>query len=167
MATGVLKSVIWLAVVVIVVATPGCHCEYYSGGVGRNCRYDSAETISRDVLTVVGQFDEVTLEADAQRFAARFSLSDEQGLLVARATRDFSMLENRTEQDLADFSLRLYGVSPMEVAAAVEQNYLGNREQMNVLVDRAAVHFGTDRETMKDVIRELHGAALREAGLDL
>jgi hypothetical protein len=76
-------------------------------------------------------------------------------------------LRSRTEQDLADFSQRLYGVNPNEIATAVTQNQLGNREAMNELIDRAAQHFGTDAATMKAVIQDLHGRALRDAGVEL
>jgi hypothetical protein len=52
----------------------------------------------------------------------------------------------------------------MSAGAAAQ---LGNRDALNSLVGEAAQHFGTDPDTMKAVIRELHAGALNGAGIDL
>ncbi len=133
---------------------------------GREYSYDSTQH-SRDILGSIAEDEESRLAEDAARIAERFALSEEQGLRIARITSDYQNLQNRSDRDLADFSQRLYGVDPREIADAVAQAQLGNRQEMNNLVDRAALHFGTDPETMKGIARELHGRALQDMGVDL
>ncbi len=134
-----------------------CSSGYYSA--------DSAD--SRDILTGLAEADERNVEEAGREFATRHSLSDEQGIRAVRITRDFAQLQTRSAADLEDFARRLYGVNPSEVVAALQEGQMGNRERMNELVEQAAAHFGTTPSTMKEIIRDLHGQALQENGIEL
>lgn len=130
--------------------------------------YSSVEgAASRDILTGLAEEDERSAEEAGREFAARHSLSDEQGMRAVRITRDFAQLQTRSAADLEDFSRRLYGVNPAEVVSALHEGQMGNREKMNELVEQAAAHFGTTPQIMKEVIQDLHGEALRESGVTL
>jgi hypothetical protein len=128
--------------------------------------FSTDSTAPRDILTGLTEEEERSAEEAGREFAARNALSDEQGIRAVRITRDFAQLQTRSAADLEDFARRLYGVNPSEVVAAFQESQMGNREKMNELVERAAAHFGTTPDNMKEVIRDLHGQALQENGIE-
>lgn len=158
----------------------GCHRN--DTGYGYNCYYDvwanyvceyyyynadGSLASSRDVVTDVANAQEEHVAVIAEHYAQKFNLSAEQSLKLARTTEDYSVLESRSDQDMADFARRLYGVNPNDIVAAVGSAQAGNREKLNDLVDEAASNFGTTPETMKNIVRSFHGEALAEQGVDL
>jgi hypothetical protein len=129
--------------------------------------YSDSSGLSRDILSELEHLDEESIREMGKRYASRFALSDSQGLFLARNIRDVALLQSRSEQDLADFSERLYGVSPLQIQAALDATHKGERHALNALLEDAAQHFGTDVTTMKTIVRELHGEALRHVGVEL
>jgi hypothetical protein len=129
--------------------------------------YSDSAVSSRDILSEIQGADEQEISEQGERFAARFALTTEQGVRVIRAARDWSLLQERSAQDLEEFSQRVYGVHPAQIASAMEHADLGNRGELEQIMKTAASHFGTDPGTMKEIVEELHSEALREAGIDL
>jgi DNA-binding MarR family transcriptional regulator len=158
-------------------ALTGCHLSsYYGGGYyyddGYYYDYDygyyySSESGSRDVLTDITERQQQRIAEVAEEFSTRFGLSEEQSLKLAQTTFDFEMLQNRSEQDLADFARRLYGVNPAEIASAVGRAQIGDSSKLQGLVNEAADHFGTTPATMKEIVKTFHGKALDEQGIRL
>ena len=136
-------------------------CTYY------NYASDGSVESSRDIITDVANAQEQHVAVIAEHYVQKFNLSDEQGMKLAQSTVDFNLLENRTEQDMADFARRLYGVDPSEIVAAVGSAQAGDRTKLNKLVDEAAANFGTTPETMKNIVRAFHAKALAEQGVSL
>jgi hypothetical protein len=171
------------SVAAIAVSAAGCRVSgYYNNPYYYDCWYDywgyytcgyvyynadgSVES-SRDVVTDVATAQEQHVARVAEHFAEKFGLSEEQSLKLARTTEDFAVIENRSEQDLADFARRLYGVDPSEIVAAVGSAQAGNAAKLNSLVEEAAANFGTTTATMKEIVKTLHGNALAEQGISL
>ncbi len=149
---------------------PGRGCEWtgpYCGPSGCGPYYSADGQTSRDLLTGLDMYDEAEMEARAARISARYLLTDEQGLRLSRSVRDFTLLENRSDADLADFSLRLYGVSPAAIIAAAAEAQLGNAQELQRLIAQAAEHFGTDPATMREIVGDLHSGLLFYAGIEL
>lgn len=130
-------------------------------------QYSDNGEYSRDLFPQIEEQDQEALVWQGQRLAARYLLSDEQGLRLAQTVRDFALLRERTPRDLQEFSQRLYGLNPQEIAQALGEAQLGNRERLNLLIERSARHFGTDALTLREIVRDLHGRALRENGIEL
>jgi hypothetical protein len=148
-------------------AVSGCYVSGYGYYV---CDYyyynaDGTTDTSRDVITDVANADEERVAAVAKHYAEKFNLSDEQGLKLARTVTDYQTLQNRTEQDLADFAQRLYGVNPAEIVSAVSSAQVGDASKLNSLVTEAAQNFNTTPDNMKEIIKNLHGKALEEQGV--
>ncbi len=144
-----------------------CYYDYYGYYV---CDYyyynaDGTTDTSRDIVTDVANSDEARISNAAQHYAQKFNLSDEQGLKLARTIVDYQALQSRSDQDLADFAQRLYGVNPAEIVSAVSSAQAGDSTKLNGLVTEAAKNFNTTPETMKEIVKNLHGKALEEQGV--
>ncbi len=170
--------------VALATSLTGCYYSggYYNPGYGYSCYYDAwgyytcgyyyynadgSVASSRDVITDVANAQEEHVAVVAQHFAEKFNLSEEQSLKLARTTEDFALIQDRSEQDLADFARRLYGVNPNEIVAAVGSAQAGDSAKLNTLVEQAAANFGTTTATMKDIVKTFHGKALADQGISL
>jgi hypothetical protein len=129
--------------------------------------YSGEEPSTRDILTEIDQSDEEALQSRAQSFTEQYFLSEEQALGLAQAVRDYTQLRERTAQDLEEFALRVYGINSFEIAQALGQAQLGNPVPLNDLIEKSAQHFGTSASTMRALVDELHGQALRDHGIEL
>ena len=134
-----------------------CDSYYYNG--------DGTQDTSRDMITDIAQAEEQMLQNQAKHFSTKFSLSEEQGLKLAKSINDFNAIQERSEQDVADFAQRLYGVSPSKIVAAAGKAQAGNAAEMNELVAEAAKNFNTTSENMKSIVQSLHGKLLEQQGI--
>ncbi len=121
----------------------------------------------RDVITDAAVAEEKALQAAGSYYATKFGLSDDQGMKLAKTLNDFATLQNRTEQDIADFTKRLYGVSFETLKPALDAAALGDNTKLNGVINDAAQNFGTSPESMRNVVKSLHGKLLDEAGIKL
>jgi hypothetical protein len=121
----------------------------------------------RDVVTDVAQAEQKALESASQYYARKFGLSDDQGMKIAITLNDFATLQERTEQDISDFTKRLYGVDFNSLKPALDAAALGDNSKMTGVIETAASNFGTNPEAMRNVVKSLHGKLLEEAGISL
>lgn len=121
----------------------------------------------RDVVTDVAVAEEKALESAGSYYARKFGLSDDQGLKVAKTLNDFATLQSRSEQDIADFTQRLYGVNFNTLKPALDSAAMGDNTKLEGVIDQAASNFGTSPEAMRGVIKSLHNKLLDEVGIKL
>jgi hypothetical protein len=121
----------------------------------------------RDVITDVAVAEEKALQSAGSYYATKFGLSDDQGLKIAKTLNDFATLQSRSEQDIADFTQRLYGVNFNTLKPALDAATLGDNQPLEAVIDEAAQNFGTSPETMRGVVKSLHNKLLDEAGINL
>lgn len=110
----------------------------------------------RDVVADVAKQEEDIVLTAGKDFAARYSLSEEKGVQIARSLNEWAKLGKeraKTDADLAEFSQKLYGVDYSQVKAALEAAVAGNNEALKATVAEAAKNWGTSEENMKDVLK--------------
>lgn len=118
-----------------------------------------------DITADASEVQKIKLERMALRYAEKFELSTEDALKVAKNVNDFTALEDRTEEDLADFAQKLYGVNPSDIVSAVGKAQVGNNSELESLIE--SIDFETSLENKKALVKELHGNALRANGIEL
>jgi hypothetical protein len=136
-----------------------CDSYYYNG--------DGSTETSRDVITNIAQTEQEMLANQAKHYASKFSLSEEQGLKIAKTINDFNAVQSRSDQDVADFAQRLYGVNPSQIVSAAGAAQAGDNTQLNGLVSEASKNFNTTPENMKKIVKSLHGKMLEQQGIQL
>lgn len=123
--------------------------EYGNALNQRNTRgRDSAAKVARQELKIV--------EQAGKEFAAKYSLSVEKGIQVARSLNEWSKLgrdRQKTEADLASFTEKLYGINYNSIKSALLEAQKGNTDAMRATVAQAAKNWGTNEETMKDILK--------------
>lgn len=139
----------------------------YDSWDGQALNKDSAFATGRDVVTDVALAEEKALEAAGVYYARKFGLAEDQGMKLAKTLNDFSTLQERSEQDIADFTKRLYGVDFNGLKPALDSAAMGNNSKLETVITDAAVGFGTTPENMRGMIKSLHGKLLKEAGISL
>lgn len=149
-----------------------CWTEYdywgYPYTVCTDYYYASKEAIAElDMAAGVAETEAQKLEIAGLKFAEKYNLSADQGYKIAKNIADFTALEDRSNEDLADFAEKLYGVNPSEVVSAVGQAQVGMNAELESLIEKAAGNFNTDSATMKTIIKDLHGEALSSNGIEL
>lgn len=135
-----------------------CYWEYY------NIAGEKVKS-ELDIVAEVSDMEAFKLERMANHYAEKFSLSTEEGVKVAKNVMDLNALEDRTENDLADFAQKLYGVNPSEVISAVGKAQVGENAELEALIQ--SIDFKTSAENKKALIKELHGNALKVNGINL
>lgn len=129
--------------------------------------------VQRDLITVVSDVEQKTIETAAANFAKKYSLSAETSLKVARTFNDWAKLgftrgsKGRTEADLADFTKRLYGVELNKVGTALLSAKLGDNSSLDQTITEVAGNWNTTPETMKEILKNFHHLELQEAGIEL
>lgn len=137
-----------------------CYWEYYNIA-------GEVESRELDITSDAADIEAVKLERMAVHYADKFELSSEQALKVAKNVRDYSVLEDRTSEDIADFAQKLYGVNPDAIVSAVGKAQVGQNAELDALVSEAASNFATSEENTRALIKELHGNALEANGIEL
>ncbi len=137
-----------------------CYWEYY------NVAGEKVQS-ELDLVAEVSDIETLKLEKLAGHYADKFELSQDQAMKVAKNVQDFTTLEDRTEEDMADFAQKLYGVNPSDVVSAVGKAQVGENTELDALIESAAANFNTSKENTKALIKELHGNALELNGIEL
>jgi hypothetical protein len=117
---------------------------------------NSGRSRSRDIVADVGAQAKKVVEKVGKAFAAKYQLSDEKGIQIARALNDWANLgkdRSRTEADIEAFSQRLYGLDYNRVKKAVAEAAKGQKEEMQAAVADAAQNWGTSEENMKEILK--------------
>lgn len=136
-----------------------CFWVYYSE--------DGSSSQELDMVADIADEQSLILDKTAQMYSEKYSLSVEQGLKIARNITDLQSLKDRSASDLADFAKSLYGMNTDELITAIGQSQVGDNSALEALVEQSALDFGTDKQTMKTIIRDLHKKALEENGINL
>ena len=143
----------------IVCSGGNCTTTYYNG--------DGSVNTTRDIITDLAQAEQQLLESQARYYGNKFSLNEEQGMKIAKTINDYNAIQNRSDQDVADFAQRLYGVSPSRIAAAVGKAQAGESAELKQVIDEAAKNFDTSSDNMKAIVKTLHGKLLEQQGIVL
>jgi hypothetical protein len=136
-----------------------CFWVYYSE--------DGSSSQELDMVADIADEQSLILDKTAQMYSEKYSLSVEQGLKIARNITDLQSLKDRSANDLADFAKSLYGMNTDELISAIGQSQVGDNSALEELVEQSAIDFGTDKQTMKTIIKDLHKKALEENGINL
>ena len=150
----------------------GCDPRSWSGAAnagGPSCphTYDEGQSeLSRDLTTQIATSEVDRIAARGKAFSERFSLSIEQGTKLARAINDYNAIQIRSAADVADFAQHLYGINPNRLISAAQKAQLGDNSELNILVNEAADNFRTTPSNMKNIIKDLHGAFLKQQAID-
>ena len=146
-----------------------CYYDYYGYWVCDTYYYngDGTKDTSHDMITDMAQAEQQMLQAQAKHYATKFSLSEDQGMKIAKTINDFNTVQNRSDKDVADFAQRLYGVSPTKIVAAAGKAQAGNSSELNDVVAEAAKNFNTTSDNMKSIVKTLHGKLLEQQGIQL
>jgi hypothetical protein len=135
-----------------------CYYEYYN---------QNGDVVGKDLVADVADKEAVLLERLTSDYAEKYSLSNEAAQKVAKNLTDFSVLSTRSAEDIADFSQKLYGVNPSEIISAVGEAQVGNNTELESVIEKASSSLGATAEQTKAIIKELHGKALEENGIEL
>lgn len=127
----------------------------------------ATENHSTDIMGDVAGVESGRLNRASAFYANKFSLSDEQGMKLAKTIQDFKSLQRRDANDLAEFSQKLYGLNPEEIISSVSSAQVGDNAELDQLIDKAAKNFETTSQNMRDIIKTIHRSALRDNGIDL
>lgn len=136
-----------------------CYWEYYN--------QDGTVAKELDIVAVVADKEQLVLEKTATKFAEKYNLSAEQGMKIAKNIADYNALQDRSEDDIADFAQKLYGINPAEVVSAVSAAQVGKNAELDAVIKKAAENFNTSESNMKGIVKDLHGRALKESGINL
>lgn len=136
-----------------------CYWEYYNNG----------ELVSQelDIQASVADIETLELNKMASHYQEKFGLSVEDASKIAKNVKDFSALEERSADDLADFSLKMYGLNPSDVVSAVGKAQVGQNSELDALIEAKASDFNISVEDTKGLLKELHGSALEANGITL
>jgi hypothetical protein len=135
-----------------------CSWQYYN---------NDGSIAERDMVSNVADEEAFLLEKLTSVYADKFSLSTQAAGKLAKNIADFSALTERSNADLADFAQKLYGVNPSEIISAVSAAQIGDNSALDSVIDKASLSLGTNSDTMRAIVKELHGKALEASGIEL
>lgn len=115
------------------------------------------ESESRDLIGTAAEVEKQVVTQVGKNFAKEHALSEDTGIKIASTLNDWATLSKkraRTDQDVADFSKRLYGISVNQAKTAFDQAKQGNMEGLEAANVDVADHWGTKPETAKVILQE-------------
>ncbi len=122
--------------------------------------YDAAGAVQKDLEVLASITDQATIQETGRKLSAQFSLSDEQGLRVARLATEWQTLSKSrqmTAKDLDAFTSDLVGVNMAEVRDAAKRAADGDRSSIDSLLNRAAQGLDTTPENVKNILETFSG----------
>ena len=118
---------------------------------------EDADKDGVDVVTGAAQAAREVVLKQGKTFAERYGLAEEAGVKIATTLNDFAVIGKsraRTQQDIEDFTKRLYGVDFTEANAALEKAKAGDASGIDGLNGTVAAHWGTNPETSKEILKK-------------
>ncbi len=110
----------------------------------------------RNTVAEVAKQEANIVEGAGKEFAAKYSLSVDKGIQIARALNQWAKLGKeraKTEKDLAEFTSKVYGVDYSQVKKAILEAQAGEDKLLKQTVSEAAKNWGTSEENMKEVLK--------------
>jgi hypothetical protein len=156
--------------------TPYYTCQYiwdtWSGNYTYACFWvyygvDGQSSLELDMVADIADGEAIMLEKTAQIYAEKFSLAYDVAYKMAKNVKHFDNLTERSIDDLADFAQKMYGVNPLDLVGAISAAQLGQYNQLNTLIENAAIDYRTSTQNMRSIIKALHNDALQAHGLKL
>ncbi|MBL7716240.1 MAG: hypothetical protein JNL01_12315 [Bdellovibrionales bacterium] len=122
---------------------------------------EESESNSRDLLGNSAEKEEGKITAAGKDLASRFALAEETGLEIARTLNSMATLPKRlsrarTDQDLAAFSKKLYGVDLTDAVTAVTHAAEGDLTDLKILNHQVAQHWGTSAENSEQILKSFY-----------
>lgn len=117
----------------------------------------------RNVVADAAKQEAKVVESAGKEFAAKYSLSVDKGIQIARSLNQWAKLGKeraKTEKDLAEFTKKVYGVDYAQVKKAILEAQAGEDALLESTVSAAAKNWGTSEENMKDVLKNWYRGQL-------
>lgn len=124
----------------------------------------------RDLLAKAASQERKAVESAAKSFSSKYALSSDTGVRVAQTLRDWATLSksrSRTQKDVEAFTKRLYGIDYNKVEKALTEAYVGDRGELDGLIEEGAANWGTSPETMREILRNWYSAEASAGGIEL
>lgn len=130
---------------------------------------DQDEAQSADVLSQAATQEKKVQAIAGKALAQKYALAEDKGIMISKTLQDWATLgkgRNRTTDDVADFSKRLYGVDA-DSAMTAFQTALATQsqkpvEELNVDV---AAHWGTSPEVSKEILKSWYAEEVAAYGI--
>jgi len=115
------------------------------------------EETSADVIAEAANRERQVQQAVGHALAQKYALAEDKGIVISKTLQDWAKLGKdraRTDQDVADFSTRLFGVSASRAESAITVA-LATRNQKAVedLNVDVAAHWGTTPEVSRQILK--------------
>jgi hypothetical protein len=124
---------------------------------------------SNDLITEAAGMEKASREAAGRLFSQKYALNEEKGLLISKTLQDWAKIGKdraRTDEDVADFAKRLYGVDSAQAEKALAEAMISRDakavESLNVDV---AAHWGTTPEVSKEILKSWYRSEAQALGL--
>jgi hypothetical protein len=119
----------------------------------------------RDFSADVAQQEQNVVKSAGEFFAAKYGLDNDTALKAARVLKDWAYLGKdraRTEQDIADFTQRLYGLDFNKVKGALAEAQKGNKAGLQELVNETATNWSSTPETVTAILKTWYGSQMNQ-----
>lgn len=90
--------------------------------------YSNGQFVEIDIASEISDKEKIIRDLFANEYQERFSLSKANAQKLSKAIMDFNSLQERTEDDILDFAVRVYGVNTSELVEAISYAQLGENE---------------------------------------
>jgi hypothetical protein len=127
-----------------------------------------SESNGHDLLGDAAAVEDQIVNQAGRDLASRYALADEKGVQIARTLNEWAVLGKtraRTDEALASFTQKLYGVSVTEIQSALAQAQSGDRSAAVQVNSRVAVYWGTNPETSSAILKSWFADELGEFDL--
>lgn len=123
-----------------------------------NSLNSDADSESRDLIGNAAELESQVVRQVGKNFAEKFLLAEDKGVRIASTLNEWATLSKkqkraRTDQDLADFSKRLYGINLDQAKSAIDQAKKGNVAGLEEASGDVATYWGTNPETAKVILK--------------
>lgn len=117
-----------------------------------------ADSESRDLIGNAAEIETQVVKQVGKNFAAKFELAEDKGVRIASTLNEWATLSSkqkraRTDQDLADFSKRLYGITLDQAKVAIDQAKKGDLAGIEEANGDVATYWGTNPETARVILK--------------
>lgn len=138
------------------------------GGSGTGTAASESSDEGRDLIDTVSIHEEAQITEAGRNFAKTYGLSEDKGIHIARTIDSWEALSrkrSRTESDVADFSMRLYGVKVTDTQKALNAAVKGDVSGVEAMNQQVAQYWGTTPETSKKILKKWFSKEIGSYGI--
>lgn len=129
---------------------------------------ETGDSEGRDLIANAADLERKTIEGAGKKFAKDYALNEATGIRIAETLNSWATLgksRSRSEQDVADYSKRLYGIGVDQAKSAIDRARKGDQQGLEDAAEDISQSWDTKASNVRRILKDWYKDQLSEVNV--